>query len=347
MLEALRDRPEPAPPSRASAPRGERPGRGHKRSSRLVRTLGIVGRTLTVLGLLLLFYVTYLLWGTSVYTQQAQAELRQEIAAKPLVPEAELADGEIPSARPATTPEIGDALFTLDIPKIGIETVVVNGATVEALKKGPGRFPDCREQGRSSNGIVECVEGAPWPGEDGNLALSGHRTTYGAPFFRIDELAPGDPITLEAGSIRYRYRVREQRIVSPSEVDVIEDHGRNELTLFACHPRFSAAQRIVVHADFEGAERVDVEPVTGAPGAEPGDGGDGGGDASLVPSGIAGVPQESIALGAVALLALLGAMALSERFRGTALWATVTMSTAAGLWVGVFPQILKLLPANY
>lgn len=299
-----------------------------------------------VLGSVVLFYVMYVLWGTSVYTQQAQAELRRQIAEKPLVSDGSVLRGEIPPARPTTPAPIGSALFTLDVPKITLRTVVVNGVSVEALKKGPGRFPDCREQGNSGTEIVECLDGAPWPGEEGNLALSGHRTTYGAPFYRIDELAAGDPITIEAGAVRYRYRVREQRIVSPEQVDVVEDHGRSELTLFACHPRFSAARRIVVHAEYVGAELLPSqfppppasgEPDQTAPTPEP----------VPVPDAPAPVPPETIALGAISVFSLLAALALDERWRRRAVGAMVTISAAAGLWSVVFPQILRLMPANY
>ena len=100
------------------------------------------------------------------------------------------------------------------------------------LKKGPGHYPE-----------------SPLPGQEGNAAIAGHRTTYGAPFNRIDELEPGDEITVQTVQGEFTYVVKEQQIVSPDQVEVLEDKGDNRLTLTACHPKYSARQRIVVVAE--------------------------------------------------------------------------------------------------
>jgi len=97
------------------------------------------------------------------------------------------------------------------------------------LKKGPGHYP-----------------GTPLPGQEGNAAIAGHRTTYGAPFHRLDELEPGDEITVTTVQGEFTYIVAETLIVSPTQVDVLEDKGDNRLTLSACHPKYSARQRIIV-----------------------------------------------------------------------------------------------------
>src|SRR3546814_9958345 len=91
------------------------------------------------------------------------------------------------------------------------------------------------------------------PGPEGNAAIAGHRTTYGAPFNRIDELVPGDEIIVQTIQGEFRYTMTEQLIVSPSQVDVLDDKGDNRLTLAACHPKYSARERIIVVAQLDPA----------------------------------------------------------------------------------------------
>jgi sortase A len=121
--------------------------------------------------------------------------------------------------------------------------VFVEGVSVNDLKKGPGHYPQ-----------------TPLPGQEGNAGLAGHRTTYGAPFSNIDALEPGDEITINTVQGTFTYAVRGQEIVSPSAIEVLDDghwtlDGRvveNTLTLTACHPRYSAAERIIVWAELVG-----------------------------------------------------------------------------------------------
>jgi sortase A len=78
------------------------------------------------------------------------------------------------------------------------------------------------------------------------VVLSGHRTTFGAPFRRINELVPGDEIFLYTASGKYVYTVSEQVVVEPTDLSVLDQSGEPRLTLASCHPEFSARQRIVV-----------------------------------------------------------------------------------------------------
>ena len=117
------------------------------------------------------------------------------------------------------------------IPDIGVDKIVVEGVQVSDLKRGPGHYPD-----------------TPLPGQPGNAAIAGHRTTYGAPFNRLDELEPGDEILVTTAQGAFRYEVQRQLIVSPDQVEVLDDFGDDRLTLTACHPKYSARQRIVVVA---------------------------------------------------------------------------------------------------
>lgn len=293
---------------------------------RIARVVGFVGRGLVLAGLLLLFYTGYLLVGTNVYTRNAQDHLTEQLQrSNPTAPVVEA--GDIKPARPATKPNPGDPLFTIVIPKIGLKTVVVEGVDPEQLKKGPGHFPD-----------------HPWPGEDGNVPISGHRTTFGAPFFRLNELAPGDTIAIESGPARYRYTVSEQQIVTPDRVDVVENRGRNELTLTTCNPRFSAAQRLIIHAQYDGPELIAGAEPANRP--EPGPGVKTG-ERELVPAPPPAVPRDVLALALLAVTAALAAMALSKRLRVAAIWSAITISVGIGLWTAVFPQVLRLMPANY
>lgn len=125
--------------------------------------------------------------------------------------------------------EPGAAIGTLRIPRLDASFVMVKGADPSDLRKGPGTFDD-----------------TPLPGVGGTTAIAGHRTTYLAPFRHVDQLRPGDPITIEMPYATFTYRVQRTRIVAPDAVKVLRDVGYDRLVLSACHPLFSAAQRIVV-----------------------------------------------------------------------------------------------------
>ena len=125
----------------------------------------------------------------------------------------------------------GDAVAKLEIPAIGVSEYVVEGTGTGDLRKGPGHYPE-----------------TPLPGERGTSAIAGHRTTYGAPFRRLDDLDPGDRIDLELPGDRLAYRVERVRIVDDSDRSVLRTVGHDRLVLTACHPLYSAEQRIVVFA---------------------------------------------------------------------------------------------------
>jgi sortase A len=125
----------------------------------------------------------------------------------------------------------GDAIGKIELPTLGRSYYVVEGTNASSLRRGPGHYPD-----------------TPLPGEHGTTAIAGHRTTHGAPFRTIDKLHPGDRIVLSMPYGRYTYRVYKTRIVAPTEVSVTKRVGFDQLVLSACHPLYSAAQRIVVFA---------------------------------------------------------------------------------------------------
>ncbi|GAA3787908.1 hypothetical protein GCM10022226_03030 [Sphaerisporangium flaviroseum] len=180
-------------------------------------------------GLVMLLFCAYLLWGTSSYTEWYQRILKRQLQETPKL--AKL--------------DIGDAVGLIRIPRFGrdYEYAILEGVGSEHLRRGPGHYP-----------------GTALPGKVGNFVLSGHRTTYAAPFNRIDELRRGDDIVIEAPEARYTYRVSGKQVVYPTDVDVVapvpshpgERPSQALITLTTCHPEYSARQRLVVFGVLSG-----------------------------------------------------------------------------------------------
>jgi sortase A len=195
------------------------------RRRRRGRVLRITGLVLILAGLAVGGYVWWILWGTGLTTRAAQNDLRprfeERIATTPAA--------EAP-ARTVNVP--GAAVAILRIPKIELDYVVVEGTDTESLKKGPGHY-----------------SWTSYPWEDtGRVAIAGHRTTYGAPFWSLDELKPGDRITLATEYGIFNYRVTESRIILPSQAAILNETKNPTLVLTTCNPRFSAAERLVIFA---------------------------------------------------------------------------------------------------
>jgi sortase A len=125
----------------------------------------------------------------------------------------------------------GEAIGRLAIPSIDLDVVVVEGTDTASLQKGPGHYPE-----------------TPFPGQGGTTAIAGHRTTYLAPFRHLDQLTRGDEIEIEMPYANFAYRVQKTRVVDDSAVNIIHKVGYERLVLTACHPLYSAAQRIAAFA---------------------------------------------------------------------------------------------------
>jgi sortase A len=125
----------------------------------------------------------------------------------------------------------GDAVARLRIPALDVGEIVVNGTDSGALKRGPGRYL-----------------GSAMPGEGELVYIAGHRTTYGAPFSRIDRLHKGDRVFLELPYARIEYAITGSRIVPATQTSVLKSKGFEQLVLQACHPRFFASHRYLVYA---------------------------------------------------------------------------------------------------
>ncbi len=259
--------------------------------------VGNLGKTLIAVGLLMFGFVGYQLYGTGIETAAAQNQLEdefeQQLALAEPIPgdfaeaigvdgdrdvttepvgdgssdsdadpavDTPLADDDAdpftpsdeaggPPAVPVAAQNIpadlenGDALARIEIPRIGVSDIVVAGVETGDLKRGPGHFPD-----------------TPLPGQLGNAAIAGHRTTYGQPFRNVDQLEPGDEIRMTTLNGVFVYRVTGQAIVEPSEYQVVAttDPTIANLTLTSCHPVFTARQRIVIFSELDRTESAPV-----------------------------------------------------------------------------------------
>ena len=193
-----------------------------------------IGQTLITLGLVTLLFCAYELWVTNLYTAREQNALGSQLhrvwdsGKDPL----KLQPG-------VTTVPIGEGIAVIRIPVLGKKyaKVVVEGVRRGDLKKGPGHYP-----------------GTALFGQLGNVVISGHRTTYGAPFNRLDEVHTGDVIVIETRTQWFTYTVRKTSVVSPHAVEVTYavpgEKGavptKRLLTLTTCNPKYSARTRLIV-----------------------------------------------------------------------------------------------------
>ncbi len=217
------------------------------------RIVRAAGWTFIWLGALTLGFVAHQLWVTTYFAQQAQSGLSEERLAyyeEVEVSEAEYiplvedgsgnlvpgAGGELPTILVEAPPEEGEPFALIRIPKLAELQegwTLVEGVTISLLRSGAGHMPT-----------------TPLPGQPGNSVISGHRTTYGAPFHNLDQLMPGDRIEVETALGLHVYEVREMPfVVEPTALWVTEPKPGGWLTLTTCHPKFSAAERLIVQAE--------------------------------------------------------------------------------------------------
>ena len=286
-----------------------------------------IGKTLIASGLLILLFVAYQLWGTGLHESRAQDDLKDKFAQIAAVPTT-APTAEAPVTAPPTTspPLVGDAIARLVIPKANIDKIIVEGVGVEDLKKAPGHYP-----------------GTPMPGEPGNAAIAGHRTTYGAPFYDLNELVVGDPIMVTTGVGEFRYEVIESQIVSPDAVEVLDPSEDNRLTLTTCNPRYSAAERLIISAKLV---TTPVEPPPVAEGATPAP------PAQLAADGIAGLSGDTAARGPAVGWGFLCAAIWLATWWLSRLWNRGWLAYLIGtpIFLGAlfvfFENFARLLPSN-
>ncbi|MGP0031063.1 MAG: class E sortase [Acidimicrobiales bacterium] len=209
-----------------------------------MRVLGIIGKVLIGAGVIILLFVVYQVWGTAIQEGHTQNALRHTFVhdakakgsqlQKAL--EAAIAEDKLPTGPPvvaATTaqPAEGQPIGQIRIPVIAINQIVVQGTATQDLRKGPGHYI-----------------GTPLPGQEGNAAIAGHRTTYGHPFYNLNEVQPGDPIVLITLQGIFVYDATKSQVVSPNDNTALANSAGAHLTLTTCNPRFSASTRLVVTA---------------------------------------------------------------------------------------------------
>ncbi len=178
---------------------------------------------------------------TNLYQDRVQSRLDRQLASP-----------EIKDAYVNRQVEVGDSLTRIQIPRLGVDTVVVEGTTASALRAGAGHYPS-----------------TPLPCEVGNVGIAGHRTTYGRPFHDLDQLEVGDRIILETPIGRCTYEVQDlvdcdgngrtregaHCLVSPTDVGVVANTPEEaRVTLTTCHPKGSARLRLIVTATMVSAE---------------------------------------------------------------------------------------------
>ena len=283
-----------------------------------------VGRVLLVAGVLVLLFIPYLLWGTGLETAHSQATLRNQFSQAErstgtVIPHVHLrapkvtaaANQPLEVAPPMAAPPVGSPIGNLSIPKIGLSMIVVEGTGDAQLAMGPGHY-----------------QGTPLPGEEGNVAIAGHRTTYLHPFYDLNQLVPGDPITITTLQGVFLYHVTTSQAVSPSDVQVVADTRSPELTLTTCTPPYSAAQRLVVHANLVASLLVDPKHQAGATSRRSTRAVIGGTGPTGNPGkkGKSGQPKTNST----------AETGSSSRDWGTAIgWGIVVAALTIGLWIGV------------
>jgi sortase A len=226
----------------------ERPRRSTE--SRATQVAGVVGKVLIGAGTFVLLFVLFQVFGTSYLQEQHQNDLRNQID-----PHHTLATvpATVPTEPPVTVPTIAQPaestpVAVIAIPKINLNQVVIQGTNEGDLELGPGHYAS-----------------TPLPGEAGNVGIAGHRTTWGRPFYSLDQLVAGDPIYLATSRGTFVYRVTSSQIVDPSDVGVLNPTTDATLTLTTCNPRYSAAQRLVVHATLASTlTHLELAPATPA-----------------------------------------------------------------------------------
>ncbi len=224
-------------------PHGERIPRSYPA---LMGRRAIATKLFIALGLGVLLFLAWALWGSGLYAEQEQDELARTFEREPNLG----SPARLRPARPPRhfSPRPGEPVFRLKIPTIDVSEVVVEGVGVEELKKGPGHYPSCRDG--FERPLCSTFDEV-FPGERGRVVVSGHRTTYGAPFFDLDKLKKGDRIFTETKWGEFVYRVRGIELVDPGSRRIVRKSKRPELVLTTCHPKYSAAQRLIVFADLE------------------------------------------------------------------------------------------------
>jgi sortase A len=306
---------------------------------------GVLGRIILGAGVLILLFVAYQLWGTDIAESHSQAVLRQRLEAQlhraehhhvgtttttsataPSSSTTTTPTGDQPTVGASTAaPNDGNPVGLMRIAKIGLNKVIVQGTSASDLRQGPGHYP-----------------GTPLPGEKGNASIAGHRTTYGAPFYNLDKLTRGNTIVITTVQGTFTYDVTSSVIVSPNDTSVVDNTTFPELTLTTCNPRFSASQRLVVHARLTSAPAPTVRPPKAAT--------KGGATATDDLAGSEGDWTPALLLGLLAALVITAVFVVARRRRTRSRrWIVYGVGGAVSLVAlfFFFGAVSPLLPASF
>jgi sortase A len=229
------------------------------------RVLRLVGWGLLGTAGLVVLFLFYQLFVTDFFNARSQARAEVELDTSLELRRAELAMATTTTTT-APTPEdpaevirapellaeptvpVGVPFGRIEIDKIGLDAVLFEGVDRDTLKLGPGHMPD-----------------TPLPGQPGNAVISGHRTTYGRPFFDVDQLVVGDTIQIETALGINIYAIRQILVVAPTDVWVTDPIDGGWLTLTTCNPKFSAAERLIIQAELVHGPNLEyVDAITAA-----------------------------------------------------------------------------------
>ncbi|WP_372592871.1 class E sortase [Actinotalea sp.] len=208
--------------------------------------IGALGELLLTLGVLLGLFLVWQLWWTDVEGQRVQAQVVEDLG----------------WAGPPPTEDAGPVERTDPAPVMDVPAHGVTFATLQVPRWGGEPSPI--SQGTTKRDILDRLgighyDGTAMPGGIGNFAVAGHRTTYGKPFNRVEELQIGDALVVRTESTWYVYRVTSTEVVPPSAVEVIDPVPEApgavptvaQMTMTTCHPLFSARERFIVHSQLE------------------------------------------------------------------------------------------------
>lgn len=209
-----------------------------------MKVLRGIGTSFITLGLIILLFVVYELVGTSAVTRGRQSALQADFESaltEPLVepgplPPPFVGSLPIPASTPVAKRSRVPGIARLRIPTIGVNVIVVEGVSLPRLAYGPGHYPDTADLGAK-----------------GSSGIAGHRTGWGAPFFHLDRLGPGDAVIVETRRATYTYRVVRSIVVNPEDSWVLDGNPNSkagsQLVLTTCTPKFTARDRLIVWAD--------------------------------------------------------------------------------------------------
>jgi sortase A len=209
--------------------------------------LRFVGKLLISMGAGILLFVAWTLWGTGLLTAREQERLAREFTQLPPLRTPPPVGSEVRGPPRRYAPRPGEPVFRLRMPEIGLDTIVVQGVEDDQLALGPGHYPAC---GRGFSPPLCTQSGEVWPGEQGRVIISGHRTTHGAPFWDLDKLERGDEVITNTRWGDFTYLVSGMEVVAPNAHDIANPSATNgyEIAFTTCNPKFSATQRLIVYA---------------------------------------------------------------------------------------------------